>query len=267
MSTLALLLIAAFVLYALLQAGHFFFQEKFLFRSKKLSQNFKHPCELPHDEYFLATPDGESINALLIHPEKQRGLVIYYHGNMRHLANYLPYVSKFTKEGFVVLLPDYRGFGKSTGNLSQENFYADSLMVFDWASARFPGLPRVIYGRSMGTAAACFVAAQRPNDRLILEAPFYNLHDLYWFYGMMIPNSLRLKFSFPNNQFLPNVKSAVTIFHGTKDAVVAYRSGKKLQALLKEGDRFITIKGGRHNNLERFELYHTELEKALRSVS
>jgi hypothetical protein len=263
MQALLILLIAAGVIYASLSIGYIFFQEKFLFRSKKLPRDFEHPCLLPHEEFFLSTHDGETINMLWVRSKQQKGMVIYYHGNMLHLTNYLPYITKFTDEGYDVLLSDYRGFGKSTGALTEENFYGDSLMIFDWAAAKFPELPLVVYGRSMGTAAACYVAAERQNHRLILEAPFYNLHDLSWFYGLVIPKKVKLKFSFGNNEFLPKVKSPVTIFHGTKDSIVSYKSGKKLQAFLKEGDQFITIEGGGHNNLEQFDEYHRQLEQAL----
>ena len=265
MQALLILVIAALVIYASLSIGYIFFQEKFLFRSKKLPRDFQHPCLLPHEELFLPTADGETINALWVQSKQRKGIVIYYHGNMLHLTNYLPYIHKFTDEGYDVLISDYRSFGKSTGTLTEENFYSDSLMIFDWVMKKFPDVPLIVYGRSMGTAAACYVASQRHCRHMILEAPFFSLHDLSWFYGLVVPKKVRLKFSFRNNEFLPQVKSPVTIFHGTKDSIVSYKSGKKLLAFLKEGDQFITIEGGGHNNLEQFELYHTELEKVLGS--
>lgn len=263
MTTLLILVIASLFIYASLSVAYILFQGRFLFRSKKLARDFQHPCLLPHEELFLPTADGETVNALLIHSGMKKGLVIYYHGNMLHLTNYLPYVTKFTGAGYDVLITDYRGFGKSTGKITEENFYADSLMVFDRAARKFPEQPITVYGRSMGTAAACYVAANRNCRLLILEAPFYSLHDLSWFYGLVIPKNVRLKFSFKNHAYLPQVKAPVAIFHGTKDAIVSYRSGRKLSTLLKAGDSFITIEGGGHNNLEQFELYHQELDRLL----
>jgi hypothetical protein len=263
MGTLLFFFIAALVIYAALSVAYVLFQHKFLFRSKKLQKDFEHPCHLPHEELFLPTADGETINALWVQSKHRKGMVIYYHGNMLHLTNYLPYIYKFTDEGYDVLIADYRGFGKSTGTLTEENFYGDSLMIFDWAKNKLPNVPLMAYGRSMGTAAACCVASQRDCRHLILEAPFFNLHDLSWFYGLVVPKNVKLKFSFRNNDFLPKVKSPVTIFHGTRDSIVSYKSGRKLQAFLKDGDQFITIAGGGHNNLEQFGQYHSELERVL----
>lgn len=263
METLALLTVLAAIIYALYCVNFILFQEKFLFRPKKLSKDYVHPCPWPHEELFLKTDDGETINAMLIYSKQRKGLVIYYHGNMLHLSNYLPYTTKFTEENYDVLIADYRGFGKSTGHLTERNFYDDSLMIYDWAEKNCPGEPPIIYGRSMGSAAATYVASKRKSKLLLLEAPFYNLYDLSWYYGMVLPKGNYLKYSFSNNEFLPLVKSPITIFHGTKDAIVSFRSGKKLQPLLKESDQFIVIEGGGHNNLEQFEKYQAELERLL----
>ena len=263
METLVLLVAAALIIYALYCVNFILFQSRFLFRPKKLAKDFVHPCPWPHEELFLPTPDGETINALLIHSKARKGLVVYYHGNMLHLTNYLPYVNKFIEENFDVLICDYRSFGKSSGTLTEENFYSDSLLVYDTAKEQFPNLPLIIYGRSMGSAAACYVASKRECRMVLLEAPFFNLYDLARFYGMLLPEGNYLKFSFRNHIHLSQVKSHVTIFHGTRDSVVAFKSGKKLQRCLKEGDRFVVIEGGGHNNLEQFEKYHVELERAL----
>jgi len=263
METLLILVIFSLIVYALYCISYVVFQEKFLFRAKKLPADFKHPCLLPHEELFLKTEDGETINALLVHPQHQKGIVIYFHGNMLHLTNYLPYISKFTDAGYAVLMPDYRSFGKSTGELTEENFFSDTLLIYEWARRKFPNAAMIIYGRSMGSAAACYLASKRNCKLLLLEAPFYSLIDLSWFYGLPLLIGRYLKFAFRNNEFLMQVKSPVTILHGTKDAIVSYRSGKKLQRCLKEGDRFITIEGGGHNNLEQFSMYHAALDSVL----
>ncbi len=41
---------------------------------------------------------------------------------MHHLQQYLPYTIKFTELGYNILMPDYRGYGKSTGTANRKNF-------------------------------------------------------------------------------------------------------------------------------------------------
>ena len=266
MEALFIIFIFALIVYVIYCISYVLFQEKFLFRPKKLPKDFVHPCQHDYEELFLKTQDGETINAVMIHTKLPKGIVVYYHGNMLHLSNYLPYVNKFTEENYDVLICDYRSFGKSTGVLNEENFYSDSLLVYDWAKEKFPNMPLIIYGRSMGTAAACYVASKRNSHLLLLEAPFYNLYDLSRYYGMLLPKGNYLRFSFRNNKYLSQVKSPITIFHGTKDSIVAFKSGSKLRSYLKDGDQFIEIAGAGHNNLERFEKYHRELEKVLSQI-
>ncbi|KAL3465695.1 Alpha/Beta hydrolase protein [Aspergillus heterothallicus] len=86
-----------------------------------------------------------------------------------------------------VLTFDYRGFGRSRGQPSEESVIADSLAVVNWAM-RVAGIPAsriVIFGQSMGTAASVAVshhfAAQSPPTIFagtVLVAPFVNVPTL-----------------------------------------------------------------------------------------
>ena len=53
------------------------------------------------------------------------------------------------------------------------------------------------------------------------------------------------------------------VFHGTKDAVVPYESGKKL-AMAIERATLTTIEGGNHHNLRDYEEYHRVLRQLLK---
>ena len=80
----------------------------------------------------------------------------------------------------------------------------------------------------------------------------------------IFPVSSVLKYTFPSNTFIVDVKCAITMFHGTDDRVVPYTSAEKLKAVSpKDKTTFITIEGGSHNNLVDFEDYSNGIEDLL----
>ena len=61
-------------------------------------------------------------------------------------------------------LVNYRGYGASEGKPSERSFFADALVVFDTLTRR-PDVDAsriVLFGRSLGSAVATYVAAERP---------------------------------------------------------------------------------------------------------
>jgi fermentation-respiration switch protein FrsA (DUF1100 family) len=256
-------LIVFLVLYFLFHLAYIFFQPKFIFRPKKLPPDFQFTCHAPLQEINLVASDGINLNGVLISSPHKKGIVLYFHGNMMHLQNYLPYTAKFTELGYSVFIPDYRGFGKSNGTLSEQNFYDDALLMFDWLRQSFPLQKIIVYGRSLGTGAAVYIAAHRACDQLILEASFCNMYDVARWYGLLLPTGNYLQFELRTDLLLMKVKCPVALFHGTKDRTIPLRSSKKLKQLLKPDDLYCEIKNGNHNNLEQFTIYHEELEQLL----
>ena len=70
-------------------------------------------------------------------------------------------------------------------------------------------------------------------------------------------------YNLPTYEFLQEVKVPVTIFHGTGDWVVPYRSGIRLKACLKPADVFIKIPEGSHNNLSESAIYQKSMDSLL----
>jgi pimeloyl-ACP methyl ester carboxylesterase len=75
---------------------------------------------------------------------------------------------------------------------------------------------------------------------------------------------LMINIKIPTYEYLPDVQMPVHIFHGTNDCIIPYSNSKRLEALLKKGDEFITIKGGGHNNLNEYLLFRNKLDSILR---
>ena len=73
---------------------------------------------------------------------------------------------------------------------------------------------------------------------------------------------LMTKYALPTYLHFEYIKAPVTIFHGTRDAVIPYKQARWL-AEKKPGTELITLEKGRHNNLPGFPLFQQKLDSLL----
>jgi uncharacterized protein len=254
LTVIAILLASAIACYV--------FQDKLIFQADQLDQDYHFSFDQPYEEYFIATPDHQKINAVWFKPSQQaKGLVIYFHGNADNLQRWGNYAIDITQLGYEVLMIDYRGYGKSSGTPNEKDLYEDAMLVWNWAKEKTEHQRIILYGRSLGSAIATHLAAEVQPDLLLLETPFDELKNAsmlrYLFYFAPLNTKLATK------EYLGKVKGKIVIFHGTDDWVVSLASAEGLKPKLKKTDEFIIIPEGGHRNLRDFAVYHTMLAKTL----
>ena len=90
--------------------------------------------------------------------------VIFFHGQAGNISNVGSVGESLAALGFDVLLFDYRGYGRSEGEIADErDMYADADAAFDYVVNQRGTPPEhvVLYGHSLGTAAAVDLASRR----------------------------------------------------------------------------------------------------------
>lgn len=236
-------------------------QKKVLFRPKVLPPNHRFHFDEPVEEHFLDTPDGERLNALLFPSAEtfSRGVVLYFHGNRDNLQRWGAMHRDFTRLGYDFFAPDYRGYGKSTGDHDEARYLQDAEQAYYWLREKYAPEDIVLYGRSLGSGMASYLAAQVPARMLILETPFDNIRGLLASHVRRHEPPFEPAFSFPNDENLQKSSLPKLIFHGTRDHVVPFASASKLKKVLLPGDEFVTLEGGSHHNLHTFPAYQERL--------
>ena len=244
-----------------------FLQKKALFRPVVLPTGHRFDFAEPFTEHFFDTPDGASINALFFASNEpvKRGVVLYFHGNRDNLQRWGALHHDFTSRGYDFLAADYRGYGKSSGEPDEQAYFSDAALLYEWLRGQYDPEKIVLYGRSLGTGMACYLAARVQACSVILETPFDNIGGLLASHIRRHEPPFEPAFRFPNDEFLKMTRLPLLIFHGTRDRVVPYTCAENLKSLLKPGDAFVTIEGGSHNNLNTFELYQKKLQEWLRA--
>jgi len=183
---------------------------------------------------------------LWVPPGGPAPLVVLMHGNAELIDHCTDNAEAWLRRGYAVLLPEYRGYGRSGGNPGQDAILADVLAMLALAREH-PGVasgPIVLHGRSLGTGIAAQVAArlQESPRAMVLESPFTSIASFAWKYG--VPPAL-VRNPYRTDQVLPTLTCPILILHSRHDEVVPFAHGERL-ASLNPGARLVELSGS-HN--------------------
>ncbi len=258
------ILLIIFAIYVGISILLYFLQEQLLFKPEKLPKDFIYFYENQvTEEYNLETRDGAIINGLHFKTENPRGVVFYLKGNSKNIKGWGKYAVDFTRNGFDVIMVDYRGFGKSTGHRSNKKIKHDMQFVYNKIKEKVDEKYIILYGRSLGSGFAAKLASMNNPSKLILDAPYYSLTKVTARYAPFLPFSLIMKYPLPTYKWLKYVQCPIHIIHGTNDKLIPYKTSIKLSKIKPKLTRLYTVIGGGHKNLNNFESYHKMLSEIL----
>jgi len=244
--------------------GVHFFQHRLIFFPSALPQDHVFHFGSDVDEVFLTTDDGAVIHALYFKADAPRGAVLYFHGNAGDLSGWGQLAQQFLEHGHSVLMPDYRGYGKSTGKLSEAALHADARLMLEHLLKDHPLEEIVIYGRSMGAGIAVPLAEGLPLKALVLETPFTRLAHVARVHYPWLPADRLLRYRFLSDEAIGRVRAPLSIIHGTGDEVIPFELGKRLAEMAEQPVEFVPVQGGGHNDLDAYPEHRRMLERVLR---
>ncbi len=199
-----------------------------------------------------------------------RRLIVYFHGNGGNLSAWEPILSGIAKRGYSVIAADYRGYGLSTGRPTERGLYRDADAILKHVSTIAPAPAQVIYwGRSLGTPVAAYAATRRPPDGLILEAGFPDARSLLRSSSPVLAFlALFGTYRFPTAELLSQVRAPILVLHGDADRIVPYHLGRALFDRITGPRRFVTIRGGDHNDAEPMDprVYWDAVDELIRAT-
>jgi uncharacterized protein len=254
------------LLYCLIGIIIYYGQDKVLFHPEPVAVDSAYSFPYAFKEVNLPYSKKSTINIIQFAANRPqpKGVVLYFHGNKRNISRYAKAAPDFTSRGYDVWMIDYPGFGKSTGEFTEQRLYDWALVFYKLAQARYSKDSIIIYGKSMGTGIAAQLATIRDCKALILEAPYYSFPSIIGSWLPVYPLNKMIRFKLPTWQYLQQITNPVVIFHGTSDNTIPYRNSKKLIPYLKAKDEFVTIDGGKHNDLASFPAYNQKMDSLLR---
>ena len=188
-------------------------------------------------------------------------LVLYGHGNGGTIDHVAPTLLPYLELGVSVLLPEFRGHGRSDGRPSQANITEDLAVFLDRALVRSEvDAERVLYhGRSLGGGAVCSLARQFPPNALVLESTFTGARrrgqELFGPLAWLARNP------FDNQAWVEGFEGPVLVIHGEHDEVIPYAHGQTL-ARAAPRSRIVT-RQAHHSDLPRDASYWAEIRSLM----
>ncbi|MEP0265360.1 alpha/beta hydrolase [Dokdonia sp.] len=265
----AILLFILGNIYGILCGGLYFFQENMLFHPEQLPKEYVFEFDEPFEEVYQTGEGGIQLHGLHFPVQNAKGVILYFHGNAGSVRRWGEITSFFTKKGYAVIVMDYRNYGKSEVPSDkvldpEQALYDDSDVWYAFAKANYPESQIHVYGRSLGTTFATYVASKNNPKNVTLETPFYSIEDEAKSRFPWLPIKRLLKYKMATHQYINDVSCPITIFHGTADEVVDYTHGQKLfNSMTSSKKEFITIPDGGHNDLVNFKEYTETIDQVL----
>lgn len=247
------LLILAIVLYLIYLIVAAFMQETFYF-PRYLTRSTLTESTYPANaqSIWIEPSPGIRVEAILSIPatataEAPAPLVVFTHGNAELIDDNLAIVGFYQSLGYAVLMPEYRGYGRSAGSPTQHNITNDVIAFIEQAAQydEIAQSPIIYHGRSIGGGIAGSVAAQRPPDALIIESSFTSLRAMMGQYG--VPAFIARN-HMDTNATITNLDIPILIIHGDNDTLIPVKHAHHNAATAKD-PTLVIIEGCGHNDI------------------
>jgi pimeloyl-ACP methyl ester carboxylesterase len=205
------------------------------------------------ERMWIGQDDGVETEAWLLRAAStpSRGLVCFVHGNAELIDDARFEAREWTRRGFDVVLPEYRGYGRTPGTPSQARIVPDVVRAIDEASARTGATRVLLHGRSLGSGVAAQVAGRigaSDGDRLaglVLESPFTSVTSFAWRFG--VPPAF-VRDPYRTDAALPKLAVPILILHATADEIIPVAHGRTL-ATLNPDARLVELEGSHNSGL------------------
>jgi len=150
--------------------------------------------------------------------------------------------------GYGVLLPDYRGYGGSSGSPSEAGLYLDGDACMAWLRKRGNGMP-VIVGSSIGCGVAVEMARRHTPAALILQSGYSSMAAVGGAAYPYLPAGLLLKDRFDNLAKIRALDCPLLCLHGDDDRIIPIQLGRRLYQAANQPKHWVTLQGSGHNNM------------------
>ncbi|KAJ8570058.1 hypothetical protein K7X08_006635 [Anisodus acutangulus] len=217
------------------------------------------------DVSILQTKRGHYIFAVFVRNKGATLTLLYSHGNAADIGQMFQFFIELSDRLHVnVMGYDYAGYGRSNGEPSEQNTYADIEAVYKCLKEIYEVKEEdiILYGQSIGSGPTLELATKLPQIRgLILQSAILSgLRVMY-----------RIKYSlwldiYKNIDKIPYVSCPILVIHGIEDEVVDISHGKKLWELSKMKYEPLWVNGGNHCDLQVFPQFFTHLKKFITSM-
>lgn len=165
-------------------------------------------------------------------------IILYFHGQSKHMDAYWDRTSLLANLGgkynYGVFTIDYRGYGMSEGQSSEQGLYEDADAAIDWLIAQGADPSKTYcYGFSLGAIPTIDRAAYRadfPFEKIMIEAPLATVQNLVNSSTLGMNAGFVTTLQFPNSEKIKDVTAPLLWMHGVEDTYISIDNGELIYA-------------------------------------
>ena len=229
---------------------------------------------LEYEDIRFQTSDGLTLQGWFISGDPGAGsnlTWLWFHGNGGNIGHRVDELAlAHNRTGNNIFIFDYRGYGQSEGNPSEQGTYVDSRAALEYLGSRQDVDPnRIVYqGHSLGAAVAVELSLTQPPMAMVLVSPFASVRDMARLTLPFPPAGWLVRNHYDNLSRIRQVKVPLLVLHGDLDDTVPISQGRKLYEAANEPKRFQVLEGARHNDTFQIaaEQYWGAIESLLAGV-
>ena len=235
--------------YVLIGAVLFFYQRKLIYFPT---------AKIPHDyEQQQLIHDNITLEVIVLN-QGQKEAIIYFGGNAESVVysadNFLDTFPRQT-----IYLLNYRGYGGSSGQPTEDGIYADALFLFDKVLEKQATIS--VIGRSLGSGVATFLASKRPVEKMALISPFDSITSVAQNIYMIFPVFLMLLDKYDSISRVKDIKAETFVLIAEYDEVIPrIHSQRLIDEFPVEQITVKIIADSRHNDISEKAEYYQHLK-------
>lgn len=201
-------------------------------------------------EETITTADGLELLAWYSRPEPDEPVVVVLPGNAGNRSDRAPLGASLAKEGFGVLLVDYRGYGGNPGHPTEVGLAHDARAASKFVREEASGHDIVLFGESLGAAVAIGLAVEEPAAALVLRSPFTSLPDVAAVHYPYLPVRVLLRDNYPSRERIGSVTSPILVIAGSADSIVPPSQSRTIHELASAPKELLMIEDADHNDYD-----------------
>lgn len=187
--------------------------------------------------------------------KKYKRAMLYFHGNAEDIGVTEYFLREICEEfeavAVAVEYPTYGAYSEMKA-VSESVMRSDALSAYDQVrdSLKLAESQMIVFGRSMGSGPASYLAAHRPAALFLLFSPYLSIKGVAREHVGCIACCLCC-YSFDNLAWVKTIRTPTFIIHGEIDEVINNRNGKQLyEASPAPKKRLVTPLGMSHNGFD-----------------
>jgi uncharacterized protein len=237
-------------------------QDKLIFMPRPLAEPQRSAVAARHPEareVFITAADGTRLHAWHVKRKGDAPFVLYFGGNAEEVSWMLDETGREATAASWAFV-DYRGYGASGGEPSEEALVADALAWHDHFQSENARI--LVFGRSLGSGVAVQLAVQRRVEGVILLAPFDSMVEVGKRHYPLLPVGLLLRHRFDSAALAPRITAPLLCLASPDDEVIPVQHARRLYEAWGGEKRWVELRGG-HNDADRHPDYWPAVRKFL----